>query len=155
MRTLALSGLLLLGGGGPYDVLLLPTRAAPEAGGQARLQYADSPFGVAVTAEGVARWTVRFTVHGLPPAATLDGAQGYVAWAASPDLAEWDRLGTLTNGTTTLGHVARNKFLVIVTAEPETLATARRGRTVLSGRSPSSWMQSLLTHPLFRGIPPG
>jgi hypothetical protein len=150
-----LAGLLLLGGGGPYDILFLPTRSAPEARGTARLHYATSPFGVAVTPEGVARWTVRFTLEGLPPATTLGNAQGYVAWAASSDLREWDRLGTVTNGTATLGHVARNKFMVVVTAEPDTTTTTRRGPTVLSGISPSSWMQPLLTHALFRGIPPG
>lgn len=155
MKSTLLAGLLLLGGGGPYDILFVPTRAAPAARGTARLHYATSPFGVAVTREGVARWTVRFTLDGLPPAATIGGAQGYVAWAASSDLREWDRLGTVTNGTATLGHVARNKFLVIITAESDTTTTTRRGTTVLSGISPSSWMQPLLTHPLFRGIAPG
>lgn len=155
MKGVLLAGLLLMGGGGPYDILFLPTRAAPEARGTARLHYAASPFGVAVTPEGVARWTVRFTLDGLPPATTLGNAQGYVAWAASSDLREWDRLGTVTNGTATLGHVARNKFMVVVTAEADTTTTTRRGPTVLSGISPSSWMQPLLTHALFRGIPPG
>jgi hypothetical protein len=110
---------------------------------------------VAVTPEGVARWTVRFSLEGLPPASTIGGAEGYVAWAASSNLREWDRLGTVRNGSATLGHVARNKFMVIITAEPDTTATTRRGTTVLSGVSPSSWLQSLLTHALFRGIPPG
>jgi hypothetical protein len=67
------------------------------------LHYATSPFGVAVTAEGV----------------------------------------------------ARNKFMVVVTAEADTTVTTRAGPAVLSGISPSSWMQPLLTHALFRGIPPG
>lgn len=155
MRTVAAAVLLVVGGGIAAEIPLVPTRAAPGAAGVARLRYAHSPFGVAVTADGRARWMLHFTLAGLPPAATLDGAQGYVAWAASPDLDAWDRLGTVRNGTTVLGEVARNKFMVVVTAEPDTLAATRRGRTVLSGRSPSSWMQSLLTHPLFRGIPPG
>jgi hypothetical protein len=155
VKGLLLAGLLLVGGGGPYDILLLPTRSAPEARGEARLHYATSPFGVAVTPEGVARWTVRFSLEGLPPASTIGGAEGYVAWAASSNLREWDRLGTVRNGSATLGHVARNKFMVIITAEPDTTATTRRGTTVLSGVSPSSWLQSLLTHALFRGIPPG
>lgn len=155
MKLLLLAGLLLVGGGGPYDIILMRTSAVPEARGSARLQYAPSPFGVAVTAQGVARWDVRFTIEGLPPVATLGAYQGYVAWGTSSDLAEWDRLGTVGNGTTTRGRITRNKFLVVVTAEPDTLATTRSGPTIFHGISPSSWLQSLMTHALFRGIPPG
>ena len=150
-----LAGLLMVGGGGPYDIILLRTAMVPEARGAARLQYAQSPFGVAVTAAGVARWDVRFTIEGLPPVGTLGDYQGYVAWGASSDLAHWDRLGTVRNGTTTLGQITRNKFLVVVTAETDSLAVTRSGPTIFHGISPSSWLQSLMTHALFRGIPPG
>lgn len=155
MRTLLLAGLLLVGGGGPYDIILLRTAAVPEAEGSARLQYAPSPFGVAVTPDGVARWDVRFTITGLPPAASLGAFQGYVAWGTSSNLTQWDRLGVVDNGTTTRGRITRNKFLVVVTAEADTLATTRSGPTIFHGISPSSWLQSLMTHALFRGIPPG
>jgi hypothetical protein len=70
----------------------------------------------------------------------------------SPDLTGWHRLGPVTNGTTTVGHADLNKFLLVITAEADTSGTASRGPTVLHGTSPSGWLQSFLTHPLFRGI---
>jgi hypothetical protein len=57
------------------------------------------------------------------------------------------------NGDTTVGHAQRNKFLLVIAAESST-TSAHAGPTVLHGTSPSGWLQSFLTHPLFRGIPP-
>jgi hypothetical protein len=51
-----------------------------------------------------------------------------------------------------VGHADLNKFLLVITAEADTSGTASRGPTVLHGTSPSGWLQSFLTHPLFRGI---
>lgn len=138
---------------GPYDIKLLPTAAAPAASGHARLVYAASPFGIAVTADGRARYDVQVTAAGLPRADSLGAAAAYVAWAASTDLTRWERLGVVANGTTTVGHVDMNKFLLVVTAEPDSAAPAHAGPTVLHGTSPSGWLQSFLSHPLFRGIP--
>ncbi len=47
-----------------------------------------------------------------------------------------------------------NKFILVITAEAAASAAAHAGPTVLHGISPSGWIQSFLTHPLFRGIPP-
>lgn len=137
---------------GPYDIALFPTTAAPAASGHARLVYAASPFGVAVTTDGRAKYDVQVTAAGLPAAGTSRTA-AYVAWATSTDLAQWVRLGTVTNGTTTVGHVDMNKFLLVVTAEPDSSARTHAGPTVLHGTSPSGWLQNFLSHPLFRGIP--
>ena len=157
--TLVFAGLLAapsLGGGagpdGPYDIKLLPTAAAPAASGQARLVWAASPFGIAVTADGRARYDIQVSATGLPDTASSRTA-AYVAWATSTDLAKWVRLGTVKNGTTTVGHVDMNKFLLVITAEPDSAATTHAGPTVLHGTSPSGWLQSFLSHPLFRGIP--
>ena len=138
---------------GPYDIKLLPTAAAPAASGQARLVWATSPFGVAVTADGRARYDVQITAAGLPGAGSSNSA-AYVAWATSTDLAKWVRLGTVANGTTTVGHVDMNKFLLVITAEADSTALTHGGPTVLHGTSPSGWLQTFLSHPLFRGIPP-
>jgi hypothetical protein len=51
-----------------------------------------------------------------------------------------------------VGPVELNKFLLIITAEADTTGAAHAGPTVLHGTSPSGWLQSFLTHPLFRGI---
>ncbi len=138
---------------GPYDITLHPTATAPAASGHARLVYAASPFGIAVTADGRARYDVQVAAAGLPGTGSSGSAAAYVAWATSTDLAKWVRLGTVGNGTTTVGHVDMNKFLLVITAEPDSTAATHRGPTVLHGTSPSGWLQSFLSHPLFRGIP--
>lgn len=137
---------------GPYDIPLAPGPAAPGAQGAARLLFADSPFGVAVTADGRLSYDVRITAKGLPHPATLGAYRAFVAWEVNTDLTEWHRLGPVDNGTTTVGRAEWNKFLLVITAEPDSAPAAHTGPTVLHGTSPSTWLQRFLTHPLFRGI---
>ena len=46
---------------GPYDIALHSTSSAPGAEGSARLLFQESPFGVAVTEDGRARYDIRIT----------------------------------------------------------------------------------------------
>ena len=138
---------------GPYDIDLLPTPAAPHAEGRATLIPPGSPFGVGVTEDGHATYHVRISASHLPRPDSLGRYSAYVAWAATPDLTEWVRLGTVGNGTFVVGPVALNKFLLVITAEADSATASHAGPTVLHGTSPSGWLQSFLTHPLFRGIP--
>jgi hypothetical protein len=140
------------GGAGPYDIPLLPGPAVPGARGTARLLFADSPFGIAVTQDGRHSYDVRITASGLPDPATLGAFRAFVAWEVSTDLTEWHRLGSVGNGTTTVGRAEWNKFLLVITAEPDSVPAAHSGPTVLHGTSPSGWLQRFLSHPLFRGI---
>lgn len=137
---------------GPYDILLLPGPRVPTARGEARLIFADSPFGVAVTEDGHHSYNVRIHARGLPEPATLGTFHAFVAWEVSPDLSEWRRLGAVRNGSTTVGRAEMNKFLLVITAELDTMPARHVGPTVLHGTSPSGWLQTFLTHPLFRGI---
>ena len=146
------AGLFTLSPGGPYDIKLFPAAAAPGAQGSARLVPNGSPFGVGVTADGHASYGVRINAEKLPRPASLGHFTTYVAWAATPDLTQWVRLGTVRNGTSTVGPVELNKFLLVITAEPDSMPEKHSGPTVLHGTSPSGWLQSFLTHPLFRGI---
>ena len=139
---------------GPFDIALFNTPKAPAAQGHARLVFAQSPFGVAVTADGRASYDVEIEATGLPEPSTLGGYTAYVAWTASTDLSEWHRLGAVTNGTSTVGRAELNKFLLVITAESSATTAVHSGPTVLHGTSPSGWLQSFLSHPLFRGIPP-
>lgn len=145
-------GVPLLVAAGPYDIPLFATPKTPQATGSARLVYARSPFGVAVTADGRAQYDIQVTAASLPAPATLGAFTTYVAWATTPDLTQWDRLGTIANGTSTVGHVTLNKFLLVITAEADSAPTTHAGPTVLHGTSPSGWLQSFLNHPMFRGI---
>ncbi|MEP6494992.1 MAG: hypothetical protein ABJF01_20060 [bacterium] len=139
---------------GPFDIALLNTPKAPAAHGAARLVFAQSPFGIAVTADGHASYDVQVDVSGLPEPSTLGAYQAYVAWATTTDLTTWRRLGTVSNGKSTVGQIELNKFLFVITAEPSPTPTTHSGPTVLHGTSPSGWLQTFLSHPLFRGIPP-
>jgi hypothetical protein len=155
VKSSVLAAALLAAAAGPFDIPLRSTSTVPGARGTARLVFAPSPFGVAVTAEGVSSYDVRLEVTGLPQPSSLGAYTSYVAWAATTDLSRWHRLGTVRNGSTTVGRAELNKFLLIITLEQDSLAMKRSGPTVLHGPSPSTWLQSLLSHPLFRGIPPG
>jgi hypothetical protein len=146
------AGLLVLSPGGPYDIKLFPTASAPGAQGSARLVPNGSPFGIGVTADGHASYAIRITAEKLPRPETLGHFTSYVAWATTPDLTQWTRLGTVRNGTSNVGPVELNKFLLVVTAETDSTVAKHVGPTVLHGTSPSGWLQSFLTHPLFRGV---
>lgn len=139
------------GPAGPYDIPLFSTPAVPAAHGRARLVYAPSPFGIAVTPDGRASYDVQITASDLPKPSALGAYTMYVAWAVTPDLKAWHRLGPIGNGTTTVGRAEENKFLLVITAEAPPAAT-HAGPTVLHGTSPSGWLQSFLSHPLFRGM---
>ncbi len=154
MRSLFLAGLHLLGAAGPFDIPLFSTSTAPDAHGTARLIFAPSPFGVTVTPDGVASYQVQLNLAGLPSPSSLGAFTTYVAWAATTDLSHWYRLGTVVNGASIVGLIELNKFLFVITAESDSLGSARKGPTVLHGIAPSSWLQSFVSHPLFRGIPP-
>lgn len=154
MKSLLAAALLLLGAAGPYDIQLQSTAAAPEARGTARLVFAPSPFGVSVTPDGVASYQVQLDLTGLPSPASLGSYTVFVAWAATTDLATWYRLGTVANGKSTVGPFELNKFLFVITAEADSAPAKRSGPTVMHGIGPSSWLQSFVSHPLFRGIPP-
>ena len=155
LAAACLAGFIAAGGGagGPYDITLLPTPTAPAAQGTARLVSAPSPFGISVSADGHARYDIVLHITGLPAPASLGAFRSYVAWAATPDLKEWTRLGVVANGTSTVGVAEYNKFLLVITAEAGPEPPARGGPTVLHGTSPSGWLQTFLAHPFFRGAP--
>jgi len=150
LRHLAIAAALLALG--PYDIRLLNTPNTPSARGSARLVFAQSPFGVAVTVDGRASYDVQLSLTGLPEPSTLGPYTAYVAWAATTDLSKWHRLGPVSNGTTTVGQIEFNKFLLVISAEASGTPTAKKGPTVLHGISPSGFLQSMITHPLFRGV---
>ena len=157
LRAALLSVLLVVGlakSAGPFDIELFSTSVAPAAHGDARLVFAHSPFGIAVTADGRARYDAVVSAAGLPSAPSLGAYSAFVAWEVSTDLATWHRLGAVTNGRSTVGEAAMNKFLFVITAEADSVSAAHHGPTVLHGTSPSGWLQTFLSHPLFRGVPP-
>ena len=134
---------------GPYDIPLYATPSAPAARGSARLVFAESPFGVAVTADGHARYDAQITAAGLPAPSSLGAYTAYVAWAVSSDLTHWQRLGVVTNGKSTVGAVTMDKFLLVIAAARDTAAATHSGPSVLHGSSPSTFLQSFQAHTAF------
>ncbi len=134
---------------GPYDIPLYATPRAPAAKGSARLVFAQSPFGVAVTADGHARYDAQITAAGLPAPSSLGAYHAYVAWAVSTDLARWQRLGVVTNGKSTVGAVTMDKFLVVIAAERDSAVATHSGPSVLHGTSPSTFLQRFQSHTAF------
>lgn len=137
---------------GPYDIILLNTPKVPTARGEARLVFAPSPFGIAVTADGHHRYDVRITAAGLPEPSTLGDYSAFIAWEVTTDLSQWTRLGPVNNGESTVGEARSNKFMLVITAERHDTTSVHAGPTVLHGISPSGWIQAFGSHPLFRGI---
>ncbi|MFN2433519.1 MAG: multicopper oxidase family protein [Gemmatimonadota bacterium] len=124
-----------------YCISLTPADAAPEAAGVVHLRRPATPFGTAVSVEGVHRWNLEVSVAGLPDPASLGSYSTYVAWATTPALRPMIRLGRIGNGRTSLGPVALNQFLILVSAEASAVAAARTGPLVLRGASASTRLQ--------------
>jgi hypothetical protein len=156
VRSAAVLAFVAVAADGPFDIPLANTPKVPDAKGHARLVFAASPFGIAVTADGHARYDVQIEASGLPDPSTLGAYKSYVAWAVTTDLKEWHKLGVVMNGKNTVGQAQLNKFLLVIAAEPTATAKAHASGapTVLHGQSGSTWLQNFLTHPLFRGVPP-
>jgi len=124
---------------GLHCIELVPVPDIMEVKARAVLGRAPSPYGVAVTADGRQRWAVTIHIDGLPAPAAFGPYRAYVAWAMTPTLESVVRLGPVRNGSTVAGEVALDKFLLMVSAEPDTTGSERRGKPVLRGMSPS-WL---------------
>ncbi len=120
----------------PWCTELVPIPDLRTARAVLELSAPSGPFGIAVTPDGRHVHDLTLTIDGLPGPEAL-GAVAYVAWVTDLALGDAARLGVVRNGRNPLGRVARNQFRVLVTAEPSADATARAGRIVLRGTSPS------------------
>lgn len=123
-----------------YCVELVAKAGLEDVEGRVALRFAESPFTQAVTVDGRMRYDAEFMIQGLPPAASLGPYAHYVAWVATPLLYPIRRLGEVANGTTVLGPIEFDKFVVLVTAEAGDSQVERSGRLVLRGQSASTRM---------------
>ena len=123
-----------------YCVTLQPTPDLLEVSGTVTLGRASSPFGIAVTSAGIQRFQLHLAAQNLPAPRSLGTYTTYVAWVTTPTFDTLIKLGTVGNGRTTLGEVAFNKFLILISAESSDTVSQRRGRLVLRGGSPGTIM---------------
>ena len=121
-----------------YCIDLTATERGGTASGVVALEYIPGAFTVPVTVDGHYRYAPRITLRGLPRAPA--GAR-YVAWAASPTMDVIQRLGPVTNGANRAGEITLDRFLVLITAEPNSVSAAPRGPVLLRGESPSNRMR--------------
>ncbi|MBO6574068.1 MAG: multicopper oxidase family protein [Rhodothermales bacterium] len=129
--------------GDDYCIRLEPASRVYGAMGSVRLlRPAGSPFTVAVDRDGRHRYETEFALQGLPAPSELGDYAVYRAWVVDPDLNRLQPLGIVRNGTVRTGVVARNKYMLWVTAEPDTLTAERRGPLVMRGLSPSTRMEA-------------
>jgi len=133
-----------------YCIELLPGASGGNAHGTVQLDWIPSPFTVAVAADGTHRWQLTFALASLP-ALPPGPAPGFVAWAAEPSFSHITRMGVVRDGHTALGAVAYDRFLVLVSAEPDTTATERRGRLVLRGESAANRLRPADNYQFFLG----
>ncbi len=134
-----------------YCIELLPTAAAESARGTAQLDWIPGPFTVNVAPDGRQRWNLTLALAGLPRAPARGPGTGFVAWAAAPSMAWFQRLGVVRDGIARLGPVAYDRFVVLVSAEPDTLASERRGPIVLRGESAGNRLRPADTYQFFLG----
>ena len=125
-----------------YCVDLFSTAAGGDAQGVVEMGRVPTPFGVAVTPEGHHQYALTAWIEGLPDVTSLGPFSAYMAWATTPVFDQLIKLGEVSNGTNTLGNVALNKFLIMISAEASVDVSDREGRLVLRGRSPSSLMEA-------------
>ena len=125
----------------PFLIELVPTANANGAIGSVTLHFADSPFGIAVTADGNHLYDASVRTEGLPRSG---GAN--VLWAATPSLDQVQRVGIVRDDGTLEGTVAFNKFLVFITAEASPDVERWSGPILMRGLSASGRMHTMAGH---------
>ena len=123
-----------------YCVFLTARPGLEGMSGRLELRTPHSPFGVAVNAAGNHLYEGVLTLDGLPDPATLGDYSHIVAWLATPLFDTVVNLGPVGNGTSRIGEISLNKFMILVTAEPRPDAPEWEGRLLLRATSPSARM---------------
>ena len=124
-----------------YCIELLPGPQFDGAHGEARLVPPASPFGIAVTKAGEPQHDVIFTLSGVSESSRDGSARVLVAWAVTPQLRPLVKLGEVREGTTRLGRVPFDRFLLLVTAERSLNVKEPGRRVVVRGASAGLRMQ--------------
>ncbi|MEQ9105807.1 MAG: multicopper oxidase domain-containing protein [Rhodothermales bacterium] len=129
-----------------YCIELVPTVAFEGVRSAVELARPPSAFGVAVSRDGHQRYRLIVHTEGLP---SPPAGHAYVLWSMPLVLDPVVRQATIVNGEVDAGEIALNRFMLLVTLEPEDAAAdaGRTGPIVMRGRSPSSRMEP---HDLFQ-----
>jgi len=131
-----------------YAIELFTTKNVPGTGyatGKADVSVAaESPFTVAVTADGSYRYDLHLSLDRMraPRGGRL------VAWVTTPSLDRVVRLGALDEQLSVSGAVDWNRFIVVVTLESsdDEDAPSWTGPIALRGMSRSGMMHTMVGH---------
>ena len=124
-----------------YCIELTPRPEFRGASATVKLARAPSAFGLAVTRDGRTRYRLVVEAEGLPEPSSLGPYSRYVLWAMPLPLWPMTNTGEVANGRQELAEVSLNKFMLLLTAEPDGELEERSGPIVLRGRSPSSRLE--------------
>lgn len=131
-------------GSEPERVKLAATQRGLGTEGYMTITMAPSPFGVSLSQAGQYLYEVTVQLAARPPAGRV-----YVAWAATPELDQTQKLGVIGESLSVTGQVGWMKFLVFVTAEPSDDGDTWRGPVLLTGISPSGNLHTMAGHGIF------
>ena len=130
-----------------YQFPMVSTRRVPGTGnaaGVGEVNFATSPYGIALGSDGSYRYDFTVRLERLGPAR----GGTYVVWTTTPELDQIALAGELTDPAGFSGQVAWNKFLVVVTLEPafDPDAAMWTGPIVIRGMSRSGMMHTMAGH---------
>lgn len=134
-----------------YAIDLVTTRkirGARRATGTGNVTYAHSPFGVSISKSGNYVYDLSIQLEKISD--SIGGR--LVAWVTTTDLKDIRLLGVLDGSLAAGGRVDFNKFLVVITLEPENeeVGDMWTGPVVLRGMSRSGLMHTKAGHGPFQ-----
>lgn len=137
-----------------YTIELVPTGRLPgtaRAKAGAELSFARSPFGIALSPDGTYVYDLRIAIDEMRPPRT--GV--LVAWVTTRDLDQVRRIGVLGDDLRAAGQVHWNKYLLVITLEPDAdrVGDAWTGPVVFRGMSRSGLMHTMAGHGPFAQEP--
>jgi hypothetical protein len=137
-----------------YQIKLVGTqkvRGARTARGLGAVSFAQSPFGVAISASGTYVVNLDLAMENV----TLAPGKSLVAWVSTPQVDQIKLLGRFDEAFTVSGSTAWNKFLVVITLESadEPLGEMWSGPIVARGMSRSGLMHTMAGHGPFEAEP--
>lgn len=118
------------------------------AGGTAEVTFPPSPYGIALGEDGSYAYDFKIRFERLK----LPERGSFVVWTATSELDQIALAGELADPAAFSGQVAWNKFLVVVTWEPEfdPAAETWSGPVVMRGMSRSGMMHTMAGHGAFQ-----
>lgn len=136
-----------------YQIELVGTRKVPGsrmAKGMGTITFAPSPYGVAISPEGTYHYDIDIQ---LEKAEAPEG-KAFVAWVSTPQLDRIVPIGRLDENLYVTGQVSFNKYLVVITLEPDTEpGQIWTGPVVARGMSRSGYMHTMAGHGPFVAEP--